>query len=184
MPENSPPPQDWTSTFWCWVRKSYAWKQLSPKIPSQDWTSTFWCWVRKSYTWKQPPPRIELLLFDAVSKNHIPENMPLHPPRIELLLFDAVSKNHMPENTPPPQDWTSTFWCWVWKSYAWKQPPPPGLDWYFLMLSLKIICLKTAPPPPPSHPPGLNCYFLMLSPKIICLKTHVVPLWRLIKPGG
>ena len=49
-----------------------------------------------------PPPEIELLLFDAESENHIPENS-LPPPEIELLLFDADSENHIPENSPPPQ---------------------------------------------------------------------------------
>ena len=49
-----------------------------------------------------PPLEIELLLFDAESKNHIPENSP--PPDIELLLFDAESKNHIPENSPPTRN--------------------------------------------------------------------------------
>ena len=53
-----------------------------------------------------PPPEIELLLFDAKSENHIPENSP-PPPGIELLLFDAESENHILENSPPsPQTHT------------------------------------------------------------------------------
>ena len=52
-----------------------------------------------------PPPKkkIELLLFDAESENHIPENSPPPPKKkiIELLLFDAESENHIPENSPP-----------------------------------------------------------------------------------
>ena len=57
---------------------------------------------------RSPPHRLpgfefELLLFDAESKNHIPENSPPpRPPEFELLLFDAESKNHIPENSPSP----------------------------------------------------------------------------------
>ena len=38
---------------------------LKTAPPPRNWTSTFWCWVQKSYTWIQPPPPIELLTWDA-----------------------------------------------------------------------------------------------------------------------
>ena len=70
-----------------------------------------------------PPPEFELLLFDAESQNHI-ENISPPPPGIELLLFDAESENHIEKISPPP---------------------PQKLNFYFLMLSLKIISKKSAP---------------------------------------
>ena len=103
-----------------------------------------------------PPPEIELLLFDAESENHIPENSPPPipensppPPEIELLLFDAESENHIPENSPPPKPEIELllFDAESENHIPENSPPPQKLNFYFLMLSPKIIFLKTAPPP-------------------------------------
>ena len=91
--------------WWFFWKQPLISKSPENSPPPRNWTSTFWCWVWKSYSWKQPPPP--------------------PPQEIELLLFDAESENHIPENSPPPQK----------------------LNFYFLMLSPKIIFLKTAPPP-------------------------------------
>ena len=162
IPENSPPPQ----------KLNFYFLMLSPKI---------------IFLKTAPPPEIELLLFDAESENHIPENSP--PQKLNFYFLMLSPKIIFLKTAPPPRNWTSTFWCWIWKSYSWKQPTPPQkLNFYFLMLSPKIIFLKTAPPPeielllfdaesenhiPENSPPPqkLNFYFLMLSPKIIFLKT-------------
>ena len=69
-------------------------------------------WFQKVLKTAPPPQKLNFYFLMLSPKIIFLKTAPPPPPEIELLLFDAESENHIPENSPPPRNWTSYFRCW------------------------------------------------------------------------